>query len=147
MDPDSTEPTNQFVTIAGDGRVLFWDLRFKEMNQKAHSRRRGLKRDKDDLDEWKPLYQVPLEGLKPSGGMGELGLCKMVSAEKKLEWGWHLDIFLSFFSYLSIYRFLFLFFLFLFFLFFLLFSSSRHPSLINPLNPSNPFVLRDPLFF
>ena len=59
--------TNQFISIAGDGMVLFWDLRVRD--RKKQPRRSMVKKDRDgDQDLWAPIYSIKLEGLKPSGG-------------------------------------------------------------------------------
>ena len=59
--------TNQFISIAGDGMVLFWDLRFRD--KKKQARRSMLKKDRDgDQELWSPIYSIKLQGLKPSGG-------------------------------------------------------------------------------
>ena len=59
--------TNQFLSIAGDGMVLFWDLRVRD--RKKQPRRSVVKKDRDgDQDLWAPIYSIKLTGLKPSGG-------------------------------------------------------------------------------
>uniref|UniRef100_K3W8D7 Uncharacterized protein n=1 Tax=Globisporangium ultimum (strain ATCC 200006 / CBS 805.95 / DAOM BR144) TaxID=431595 RepID=K3W8D7_GLOUD len=64
---------NQFVTIAGDGQVSFWDLRFKDPKY------RGITRTKVDKNSTKdappevhfiPIYSISLTKVESSGELG-----------------------------------------------------------------------------
>lgn len=52
--------SNQFMTVAGDGHLMFWDIRYKLMNQYQ-----GGHNDHDV--KWTPFYTVPLSGPDNSG--------------------------------------------------------------------------------
>ena len=76
-------PTNQFVTVSGDGQVLFWDVRYAEIaagNLPKVGRRQGKQDDKPGKDgkpvaaPWLPLFRMQLKRLE---GVGELSLCRV----------------------------------------------------------------------
>jgi WD40 repeat protein len=75
---------NQFVTIAGDGQVCFWDLRFKEPKYRCTSRLKAEKIANKDASpdiHFTPIYSISLNKTDSSG---ELGL-KSFSFEKQKE--------------------------------------------------------------
>lgn len=75
----ATDPNvNQFVTIAGDGQVSFWDLRFKDPKY------RGITRTKVDKNAAKdappevhfiPIYSISLTKVESSGELGLKRFC------------------------------------------------------------------------
>lgn len=75
--------TFQFVTISGDGQVMFWDTRYKDP---AHRSSTKLKSDKtigkDGLPEvfFTPLYKIVLN---KTDGIGEHGLRRIVLEKVK----------------------------------------------------------------
>lgn len=71
--PATDTNVNQFVTIAGDGQVSFWDLRFKDPKY------RGITRTKVDKNAAKdappevhfiPIYSIALTKVESSGELG-----------------------------------------------------------------------------
>ncbi|EGB06695.1 hypothetical protein AURANDRAFT_28664, partial [Aureococcus anophagefferens] len=76
-------PTHQFVTVSGDGQVLFWDTRYADIaagNLPKVGRRQGKQDDKPGKDGklpqvlWLPLFRMQLKRLE---GVGELSLCRV----------------------------------------------------------------------
>ena len=66
---------HQFLTISGDGHLMIWDLRFKEIaKKKAAMSRSDSKADKDGEVEWNPHFSLLLTKLN---GVGELALRKI----------------------------------------------------------------------
>ena len=79
----SDGPSNQFVTVSGDGQVLFWDVRFREIAAGLFpkvGRRQGKQEEKPGKDGkapavlWLPLFRMQLKRLE---GVGELSLCRV----------------------------------------------------------------------
>lgn len=82
-----TSDVNQFLTIAGDGQVLFWDLRFEQ--EQYRSRIRVKQVDKPTAEDTQdsstvedqqkpfflPVYRIVLNKIE---GVGELGLRQIV---------------------------------------------------------------------
>ena len=76
------QPSCQFLTVSGDGQVLFWDTRYKDIAEgklPRIGRRAPTDRKKDSNRQahqqpWLPLYRVQLKRLE---GVGELSLCKV----------------------------------------------------------------------
>eukprot|EP00633_Aureoumbra_lagunensis_P004785 CAMPEP_0197317500 /NCGR_PEP_ID=MMETSP0891-20130614/47301_1 /TAXON_ID=44058 ORGANISM="Aureoumbra lagunensis, Strain CCMP1510" /NCGR_SAMPLE_ID=MMETSP0891 /ASSEMBLY_ACC=CAM_ASM_000534 /LENGTH=968 /DNA_ID=CAMNT_0042807517 /DNA_START=122 /DNA_END=3028 /DNA_ORIENTATION=+ len=75
--------SHQFVTIAGDGQLLFWDVRYKDIAEgklPLVGRRLAfgaeLKPGKEiHTTPWNPLYRVQLKRLE---GVGDFTLCKFL---------------------------------------------------------------------
>lgn len=76
--PATDSNVNQFVTIAGDGQVSFWDLRFKDPKY------RGITRTKVDKNAAKdappevhfiPIYSISLTKVESSGELGLKRFC------------------------------------------------------------------------
>lgn len=78
----STESTvSQFVTIAGDGQVSFWDLRFKDPKYRGLTRTKidkGAPKDAPPEIHFIPIYSITLTKVDSAG---ELGL-KCLSLER-----------------------------------------------------------------
>lgn len=78
----STETTvSQFVTIAGDGQVSFWDLRFKDPKYRGLTRTKvdkGAPKDAPPEVHFIPIYSITLTKVDSAG---ELGL-KCLSLER-----------------------------------------------------------------
>lgn len=72
-----TSDTHQFFTISGDGQIIFWDIRFKDIMQGKlpHiAKVKSLKQAQHQI-EWRPLFKIKPKRLS---GTGELSLCKSV---------------------------------------------------------------------
>ena len=77
-------PSYQFLTVSGDGQVLFWDTRFRDIadgkfphigRRVPPDRKEGSGGSKHtNTTPWVPLYRVQLKRLE---GVGELSLCKV----------------------------------------------------------------------
>lgn len=77
----------QFVTVAGDGQVMVWDIRYEEIfadNLKHIGRTKHVPTEKSSNREggglrplWAPIYRVHLKRFE---GVGEYSLCKAVCA-------------------------------------------------------------------
>ena len=74
------DTSNQFVTISGDGYMLFWDVRYEKIAKGELPRvGRRAKRVEDKKSEkakipWGPLWKIQL---KRPEGVGELSLCRL----------------------------------------------------------------------
>jgi WD40 repeat protein len=73
----------QFVTVAGDGMVMVWDIRYEEIAQdelkhigraKHFMLEKAASKDAPQKPVWAPIYKAPLKRLE---GVGELSLCKV----------------------------------------------------------------------
>lgn len=75
----STDPTvNQFVTIAGDGQVSFWDLRFKDPKYRGITRTKADKNAAKDAPpevHFIPIYSISLTKVESSGELGLKCFC------------------------------------------------------------------------
>jgi len=76
-----TGSTNQFVTIAGDGQVLIWDIRFEEIAEGnlPHVHKPKVQQLYDKKGEkisipWTPLFRLQL---KQPERVGDIPLCKL----------------------------------------------------------------------
>nr|CCA22350.1 conserved hypothetical protein [Albugo laibachii Nc14] len=74
-----SESMNQFITIAGDGQVCFWDLRFEDTKYRNASRRKNLKESSEI--QFVPIYAIALIKME---GPGELEL-RCFCLEKPLD--------------------------------------------------------------
>ena len=70
---ETSQETNQFATIAGDGQFLVWDVRFEEIYRKKMAQRNDKKANDAEV-EWNPHFKRVLNKLD---GVGELGLRKL----------------------------------------------------------------------
>lgn len=71
-----TETSNQFLTISGDGSILFWDIRYKDilMGKLPYiAKVKGDKKSLHALNRWTPLFRIKPKRLI---GTGELSFCK-----------------------------------------------------------------------
>ena len=85
-----TTESNQFLTVSGDGRILFWDCRFEDIlkgklphiaKSKGSKQAQTQQLEKDPKSaefpsiSWSPLYAIKVKRLE---GTGELSFCKVV---------------------------------------------------------------------
>ena len=71
-----SETSNQFLTISGDGSILFWDIRYCEIlkGKLPHiAKVKGDKKSLQALNKWTPLFRIKPKRLI---GTGELSFCK-----------------------------------------------------------------------
>ncbi len=79
-DAHLSETTSQFVSVSGDGQILFWDVRFMEimegkLSHIAKVKVRQMEFDKDfPVMKWVPLFKIKPKRLK---GSGELSFSKI----------------------------------------------------------------------
>lgn len=83
---NSTSEINQFITCSGDGTILFWDIRFREICEgklpqiaKVNKNVGDKKHDQhEDAIYWVPLFKIKAKRLLgASGGSGEISPCRM----------------------------------------------------------------------
>jgi len=77
----------QFITVAGDGVVMVWDIRYEKIaaDELRHvGRAKHVPTEKSSAKEgstikllWAPIFRAPLKRLE---GVGELSLCKVTSS-------------------------------------------------------------------
>lgn len=71
--------TNQFVTVASDGQVCFWDLRFKDPKYRGLTRIKVDKSSaaKDAVPEvhFTPIYSIALTKVETTGELGLRSIC------------------------------------------------------------------------
>ena len=79
---ETSQETNQFATIAGDGQFLIWDVAFEEIARKRAAQRNEKRKDMDAGPEWKPHFKIVMNKLD---GVGELGLRKLSIQGKEAE--------------------------------------------------------------
>lgn len=76
--PPTDSNVNQFVTIAGDGQVSFWDLRFKDPKYRGITRTKADKNAAKDAPpevHFIPIYSISLTKVESSGELGLKRFC------------------------------------------------------------------------
>ena len=78
-----TDVSSQFITVAGDGQIMFWDVRFRDILAgklpyiaKVKPSKQSIHHDDDfPITKWLPLFKIKPKRLE---GSGELSLCKAI---------------------------------------------------------------------
>ncbi|TMW59468.1 hypothetical protein Poli38472_004537 [Pythium oligandrum] len=76
--PATDSSVQQFVTIAGDGQVCFWDLRFKDPKYRGLTRLKvdkGIPKDAVPEVHFIPIYAISLTKVEAAGELGLKCIC------------------------------------------------------------------------
>ena len=79
----TSDTSSQFFTVSGDGQIIFWDVRYRDIMAGKLPHIAKIKQSKQALDsdqdfpmmKWMPLFKIKPKRLE---GTGELSLCKVL---------------------------------------------------------------------